>query len=277
MPLAELDDAKIHFTTRGSGFPVLGVMGFGLDQRFWAGQIPTVTAHHTFITFDNRGTGKSTGTPVATIDEMASDALALLDYLEVERAVVLGASMGGAIAQRMALDHPDRIAALVLAVTWARPIEFMRRQSELARIILEASGPDAFVDAGVIHMFTPRFFEIGRDAIEQMLMVLSSDGSPGVPSLEVVQAQLKAIDQHSVLAELHAIRCPTLVVGGKLDMIVPLFAAEEIAAAIPGAELAVFESGHALMVEEMDEFNRRLGAFLEGLILGNRAYPGPFL
>ena len=73
-------------------------MGFGLDQRYWSAQIPAVTAANEFITLDNRGTGRSSGSPVASIGAMADDAIRLLDHLGLQRATVLGVSMGGAIA-----------------------------------------------------------------------------------------------------------------------------------------------------------------------------------
>ena len=170
MPSAEWEDGSIYYKTRGEGTPVLGIMGFGLDQRFWAAQIPAVIENNTFITFDNRGAGRSTGAAVHTIDEMANDALRLLDHLEIEKTIVFGISMGGTIAQRIALDHPDRVSALVLAITWARPIEFMRRQTDLARKVIEMGGAEALVDASLIWMFTPRFFEVGRGVIDQMVL-----------------------------------------------------------------------------------------------------------
>ena len=263
MPAADLGDLQVHYQRRGDGPPVLGIMGFGLDQRFWAAQIPAVVERNTFITFDNRGMGRSTGAVASTIDEMADDALRLLDHLEIDRAAVFAVSMGGAIAQRLALDHSDRVAALILAVTWARPIEFMRRQHALARRIIETGGAPALVEASLVWMFTPGFFEVGRDAIDRMVAAFYAESGPEMASKEVLLAQLDAIEKHDVLDELDGISCPTLVAGGKLDMMVPCFAAEEIAAAVPGAELALFESGHGLMVEEMDAFNRRVSTFLE--------------
>src|SRR5918999_3677954 len=101
MPNAELGDVTLHYKERGEGAPVLGIMGFALDQRFWAGQIPAVTATHRFITFDNRGVGRSSKVTATTIDEMADDAVGLLDHLGIEQAVVFGVSMGGAIAQKL--------------------------------------------------------------------------------------------------------------------------------------------------------------------------------
>lgn len=237
-------------------------MGFALDQSFWAAQMPAVTQAHTFITYDNRGIGRSTGPPVTSIEDMAGDAERLLDHLGIEKAIVMGASMGGAIAQRLALSSPDRVEALVLAVTWARPIEFMRRQSELARGIIDVGGVEALVDASLLWMFTPRFFEVGAETIDRMVRAFMADPGAELADPTVLNAQLDAIGKHDCLAELGSISCPTLVVGGRMDMMVPYFAAEEIAGAIPGAELATFESGHGLMIEEMDAFNGRLTEFL---------------
>ena len=265
MPIAELPDARIHYKTWGEGPSVLGIMGFGLDQRFWASQVGAVTGGNTFITFDHRGIGRSTGDPATTVESMAEDAIALLDHLEVRRAVVLGASMGGAIAQRLALDHPKRIAGLALAVTWARPIDFMRRQHAVARMIIESHGPQALIDASIVRMFTPQFFEASVEVIDRMLAAFYAPNGPGLPSKEVLLAQLDAIDKHDALEDLHRISCPTLVLGAKMDVMVPLFACEEIAAAIPNADLVVFETGHACMIEEMQAVNHRIEGFLEGL------------
>lgn len=84
MPIADLGATELYYKKHGEGPPVLGVMGFGLDQRFWSSQIPAVIGTHSFITFDNRGIGRSTGAPPTTIDEMADDAIGLLDHLGIE-------------------------------------------------------------------------------------------------------------------------------------------------------------------------------------------------
>jgi pimeloyl-ACP methyl ester carboxylesterase len=268
MPLADLGDVQLHYRVAGNAAapPVLGIMGFASDQRLFAGQIGTVTETHRFITFDNRGVGKSSAGAATTIDEMANDALRLLDHLEIEEAVVFGVSMGGAIAQRLALDHPDRVSALVLAVTFARPIEFMRRQHALTRSVIEAGAAEAVFEGSLIRMFTPNFFEIGKEAVDRLVAaVLSDDYAEAAPS-GVLLAHLDAIDKHDALSELGQITCPVLVVGGHLDVMVPGFASEEIAAAIPGAQLKMFDSGHGLMLEEADGFNRELSTFLTSLL-----------
>lgn len=261
MPVADLGDIKLNYEERGEGHPVLGVMGFALDQRFWAAQIPPVTKNNRFITFDNRGIGRSTGEPPTTIDQMADDAYRLLDHLEIDKAVIFGMSMGGAIAQRLALDHPDRISGLILAVTWARPLEFMRRQEGLGRIVIDHGGVEALIDSSLVRMFTPQFFETGADLLDTMTAAFLGTGDD-MPDPGALKAQIDAVEKHDTLAELPSIKVPTLVMGGKMDVMVPYLGSEEIARAIPNAEFATFETGHACMIEEMEPFNQRVEEFL---------------
>ena len=266
MPTADLGDISLHYKVHGEGDrSVLGLMGFALDQRFWAAQIPAVTPYGRFITFDNRGTGRSTGELITSIDQMADDAVRLLDHLEIDKTVVFGVSMGGTIAQRIALDHPDRLSALILGITWARPLEYMRRQDHLANLLADAAGPAELIDSSLIRMFTPRFFEMGQEAVDRMVAAFFTDSGPGLPATEVLKAQLDALGKHDVLHELHKIDVPTLVFGGKMDMMVPGFASEEIAQAIPGSQLVMLETGHGSGVEEMEAFNGAVSGFLKAL------------
>lgn len=254
-----------EFGKHHEGAPVLGIMGFALDARFWAAQVPAVAGRRRFITFDNRGVGRSSGPPITSISDMAGDVVALLDGLEIPKAVLFGESMGGAIAQQLALEHPGRVEALILAVTWARPIEFMRRQLELARFIVTQGDPLMLTQASLVRMFTPPFFEAGRDTIDRMVESFTAQGAPNLPDEKVLLAQMDAIDDHNVLGRLGEIACPALVLGGKMDMMVPGFASQEIAEAIPGAKLAMFETGHACMLEELQTFNDEVSDFLASL------------
>ncbi|MEA2516953.1 MAG: aminoacrylate hydrolase [Actinomycetota bacterium] len=265
MPLADLGDITLSYSEFGEGPPCIGTMGFSLDKSFWSPQVPAVTsAGRRFITFDNRGIGKSTGAIATTIDEMANDAVRLLDHLDVEKAVIFGVSMGGTIAQRLTLDHPDRVEALILGVTWARPIEYMRRQHDLARKVLDVM-PNEFLEASLLKMFSPRFFEMGRETVDQIIRSFARYGGPTERAVTVLHAQLDAMDKFDVIDQLPSIAVPTLVLGGKTDMMVPGFGAEEIAAAIPGARLKMFDSGHGCMVEEMPAFNHEVMEFLKAL------------
>ena len=264
MPIADLGDVQLYYRSAGEGPPVLGVMGFASDHRLWAPQVQAVGATNTFITFDNRGIGGSSGDGASTIDVMADDAYRLARHLEIERCIVFGISMGGAIAQRLVLDHPEIASALILAETFARPIEFMRRQHELTRELLATGRPErSFIEGVMLRMFTPQFFEVGKDVVDQIVQGFLTRTEPGRETeVDTILAQLDALDKHDTLAELPTISCPTLVTGSKQDQMVPGFAAEEIAAAIPGAELVMFDSGHGAPLEEMPAFNAAVTAFL---------------
>jgi aminoacrylate hydrolase len=265
MPIADFDDITLHYQRRGEGPPVLGIMGFGLDQRFWASQIPVVTETHEFITFDNRGIGRSQrhGAPLVTsVEDMVDDTLALLDHLDLKSCLVYGTSMGGAIAQHLALEHPERVSGLILAVTWARPIEFMRRQHLLARALIQSSSPELLVESTLVRMFTPAFFEMGAEVLDQMVMAFMAETGPDVPGADVLLAQIDAVDKHDILDRLPAIEVPTLVIGARADMVVPYLGAVEIAGAIPGAEFLSLESGHGCMIEEMPAYNAAVQGFL---------------
>ncbi|MDQ3962801.1 MAG: alpha/beta hydrolase [Actinomycetota bacterium] len=270
MPTANLGDLELNYSDHGDGSPVLGIMGYSLDKRFWAAQIPAVTKTHRFIVFDNRGIGRSTGGAPTSIDQMADDSVRLLDHLGIEKAVMFGVSMGGAITQRLVLDHPDRVEALILAVTWARPIEFMRRQHELSREIFQLDDR-LLLPAAMLKMFTPHFFEVGRELVDQMTAAAQSLGAER-PRVDVLRGQLDAIDKHDVLAELGQVSCPTLVLGGHMDQIVPGFASEEIAAAIPGAALEMFATGHGCMIEEAEGFNAAVERFLGSLASARKRF-----
>lgn len=266
MPLAELVEITLHYKEHGEGPPCLGIMGFALDQRFWAAQVPAVTKTHRFITFDNRGVGRSSGEQINEIGHMVEDTVALLDHLEIDKTVVFGVSMGGTIAQQLVLKHPERVSALILGITWARPLEFMRRQDALALTLAEHVGAESLIDASLVRMFTPRFFEMGEEMVDRMVRSFFTSGGPGLPDNDVLIAQLHALGKHDVLADLPSVSVPTLVFGGKMDVMVPGFASEEIAAAIPGAELEMFETGHGCMVEEMEAVNDRIARFLATLV-----------
>ena len=264
MPDADLGDFTIHYKEHGdpNNPPCLGVMGFALDQRYWAMQVQAVTNTHRFLTFDNRGIGRSTGAPVMSIKEMADDSVRLLDSLGIEETVVFGLSMGGAISQRIVIDHPDRVSALILGITFARPSEYMRRNEELARVLIKTGGPELLLEGALLRMFTPKFFEVGREVVDQMIKANFSEGGPAG---EILLAQLDALEAHDALHELPRVSVPTLVIGAKMDMTVPGFLSEEIAGAIPGSELVMLETGHGCGVEEMEAFNGAVSGFLSGL------------
>jgi len=259
MPMVRSGNANISYHVTGSGDPLLMIMGFSADERMWLFQTPAFAPHYRCITVDNRGAG---GTPLPdapfSMEDMAADALAVLDDLDIERAHVLGISMGGAIAQHVALKAPERVRSLTLAATWCAPNPYTTRTAELGTAIFENLGSDAIVAAFMLWLFTPNALinapELAMTAQKMMLDYF--------PPRATYEAQLEALLQHDTRGRLGAIEAPTLVMVGKRDILVPPELSMQIAAEMPRAEFKLLETGHAFNVEEADAFNQTILEFL---------------
>lgn len=258
MAVARSNDLDIAYDIAGDGDPVLLIMGLGMDATAWALQVPAFAERYRVITFDNRGAGRSTHpTGPYTTEQMAGDALAVLDAAGAERAHIVGVSLGGAIAQRLALRAPDRVRSLVLASTWAGPSAWRTR---LRAVQLELAGVsrEALIRLRLHLVFSPPLFEQKPELIDLIERSMTDGGA----SLAGYLAQLDAAEEHDVRARLPDIAVPTLALAGRRDILVPPELTEEIASAIPGARFAAFDSAHAIQFEEVERFNRTVLEFL---------------
>lgn len=258
MPVVRSGDADIFYDLSGDGEPVLWIMGLGLDSqmmRMFTANFPQFRN----IVLDNRGAGRSSA-PAGpySMSQMAADAVAVLDACAVASARVVGMSLGGAIAQELAVTHPDRVSSLVLCCTWAGPNEWIRRLGELAMLEADKVGFDAILKHTLLLLFSPKF------VIEQPQSVAMFEelGRAMVSPMEPFFAQVTAALSHDVRDRLPAISAPTLVMAGKRDTFVPPELSEEIAGLIGGSKLEMFEGGHAFMLEDAAAFSRTLAAFL---------------
>lgn len=258
MPMVRAGDADIHYEVTGEGDAILWIMGLAADSRMWLFQIPAFPGHRNIV-FDNRGVGTSSAPPGPfTMEQMASDALAVLDAAGADRAHVIAISMGGAIAQHLVLKAPERVRSLVLTATWCSRNPYTDRMSELGRMIAERLGPEAVIKASMLWLFTPRFFLQNAaliEMIEQMAIQFQ-------PPIETFHNQVTALVSHDVRDQLASIDVPTLVMVGRRDILVPPELSEELAAAIPAATLKVIEGGHAFNVEEAASYNAEVAAFI---------------
>lgn len=259
MLLTRAGDADIAYEITGDGDPLLMIMGLAADARMWMLQTPAFAASYRCITFDNRGVGSSSVPPGPySTEQMASDALAVLDAAEVERAHVLGISLGGAIAQHVALKAPERVRSLVLAATWCAPNPYQQRLAELGRLVA-GLGHEQLVRASMLWLFTPRFI------LRNPVMVAQVEGLAlqYQPPAEAFDRQLEAVLGHDTKASLPSLRVPTLILAARRDLMVPLELSEEIASVMPDAELQVLDGGHAFNFESMDAFNGAVLGFLD--------------
>ena len=215
MPQVALADIDMYYEIRGSGPVLLVVPGQAQPVGDVEPLIALLAEHHTVIAMDNRGTGR-TSAPRGpySIEQMADDLVALMDHLGIERAHVLGISMGGRLALALAIDHPERVDRLVLVSTSARVVY---RRTLMKLILL-----------------------IGQ---------LPGLRKPGASARHALRAQFDASTRFNCMSRLGEITRPTLVVHGRADPIVPLIYGEEMHRGIPGAHLVVFSGGHRITLE----------------------------
>jgi len=264
MPFAiAADGTRIHYEVTGltKRAPVLLVQGLGGEKNSWNLQRAALALRHRTIAFDNRGAGRSDKPDGKyNLEEMADDAIAVLDAAGIENAHVVGLSMGGAISQIIALKHPNRVRSLTLVATACRNHAWREELLQSWATTAETEGMTAVGKEAARWMIGPRSFR----------RVLPALGWMGPLQLfnpaNAFVSQVKAIlstDDGALNTELANIVCPTMVVVGNQDVLTPRGDAEEIASLIPTAELVVISGGaHGLHIEHASTFNRILLEFL---------------
>jgi pimeloyl-ACP methyl ester carboxylesterase len=274
MPTATVRDIELYYEEHGSGDPLLCIMGFATDSTGWLMQVPAFAEKHRTIVFDNRGVGRSAKPSGAyTIHEMADDAVGILDHLGIDRADVLGVSMGGMIAQELVLRHPDRVRALVLAATFPEPDAETEDQRKIIfhqmggsiteagemRIDFTAFNPLMFFQHLLPLVFNPGFIQTELPRLMQMFSGALQFGF----SIEAIMGQMQAIMRHKATDRLADITAPTLVITGDADRLISPANSDVIARSIPGATLVKVPGGsHAFNIEMPELFNRTVLDFL---------------
>jgi len=263
MPAVALGDVTLHYETRGpgDGTPIMLLHGLGSSSADWALQLPVLAARHRVIAPDLRGHGRSSRPRGRfTVAAMADDVARLLTALAAPPAHVVGLSLGGCVAQALALDRPDRVRSLTLVNAFARPAAAGPRGAlrMLARLGLLACAPMRVVAAHVARGLFPR-----PDQRELYLAAVAS--LAGNPRRTYV-ASLRALAGFDVRRRLGELRCPTLVVAGDRDQTVPLAAKRLLERSIPGAKLLIIpDSGHATPYDQATPFTSALLAFIDGV------------
>jgi 3-oxoadipate enol-lactonase len=257
------DGTRIHFEVSGSASaePLLMIQGLGADARGWLLQRRALGRRFRVITFDNRGVGRS-DKPDGPYDleVMASDAVAVIEAAGVSSAHVMGASMGGVIAQILGVRHPARVRSLVLACTACR--------HEPWRVELLQDWADTALTKGMRTLGNRSLRWLVGSRMRRRLSLSANLLAPLVSSATpaTFAAQVGAIlsMDDSMRDELALIAVPTLVVVGSQDILTPMGDSEELAERIPGAELAVLAgAAHGVMVEQAGAFNRLVADFLD--------------
>jgi pimeloyl-ACP methyl ester carboxylesterase len=253
VPIAEANGQRLYYEVHGEGEPLLAVMGLGADHSAWILQIPEWSAKHRLVVFDNRDAGQSSRAEGGyEVSDMAADALALADALELESFHLLGFSLGGAIAQEIALAAPERVRTLTLCVTYAGTGGFGPRRSAVLRNIVERMSREEFLDFLMMLIYSDRLFDVPQFAEAARTAMLEN---PHPQPVEAFVRQLEASGRHDARDRLGTLAMPVHVIGARRDIMVPPFRSEDIAELIPGAKHTVVDAGHAANVEAAQEFN----------------------
>jgi 3-oxoadipate enol-lactonase len=262
MPYTTAPGFRIEYETTGGGEPLLLINGLGSDRSEWLFQLPAFARRFRVIAFDNRGAGGSDTPPGPyTTAQMADDAAALLEHLAVDRAHVLGVSLGGMVAQEVALRHPHRVRKLVLACTAPGGEASVRPAPEVLGAFVHSPGadPEEEIRRTLPFLYTEGYRRSHPEEIEafvrrRLAKPVSAAGNA---------AQLAAAVGHSAWDRLGFIGVPTLVVTGDGDMVVSPENSRRIARRIPGAKLVLLPGGpHRFFAENADAFNREVLTFL---------------
>jgi pimeloyl-ACP methyl ester carboxylesterase len=260
MTITTADNLDIYVQQVGQGPDVLLIGGLGDTVESWQFQLDGLADRYRLTAFDNSGAGR---TPLPdgalTPATMADDAAALLHALEIPAAHVAGFSMGSAIAQELALRHPQLVRSLVLVSTYARPDALFCAQLEFWRWLAEAAPSErAFFEAFFTWVYTPRAHTDGT--VDQL--VGEALAFPHQQSVEAFQAQVGACLAHDTAGRLSRIVAPTLVLAGEYDIILPPRVSRSVASEIPNARFEVMPGeAHQPFQEVPDEFNARVDAF----------------
>jgi len=258
---AALGGYRIHYAEEGRGFPLLLIHGLAGDHAAWTPQVAAWKERFRVIAPDNRGAGRSSQVdePVSTGD-LARDMLALLDRLDVDRAHVIGRSMGGAIAQHMALLAPQRVQTLTMCASFARLDPLGRRVLTNMREVLEwtQSWP-AHARHSVQYFVSPNFFNASPARVAAIEKLIG--GETRLQACYVRQNH--ACQEHDTLERLAEIRCPTLILAGGRDPICSPTATRWMSERIPGVETVMFEdASHFFLMEEPERFMRLMDDWL---------------
>jgi 3-oxoadipate enol-lactonase len=271
MPYADSKDAELYYEEEGAGHPLIMIMGLGGAHGGWFLQVPAFRKHFRVITYDPRGLGlsKDSGEPY-TMRTMADDAIAILDHLQIERSHVLGESLGGMVAQEVAIAYPERVRKLVLMATTPGGTQEITPEIRKAFGIPEGVDPsqltasdytDSGVDMEKVGAIIMRL-SFNNPLLPWALTRLSRrQGSP--PLAGGAERQTQASSEHDTLDRLHLIQAPTLVITGSRDRIIPPHASEVLANGIPNATLKILRwAPHALNFESFWRLNPAVVRFL---------------
>ncbi|MCP9770637.1 alpha/beta hydrolase [Lacihabitans sp. LS3-19] len=266
MPLIKTNGIDFYYEERGnpSTEPLLMIMGITAPGSVWEPHTLEMEKHFRCIIGDNRGVGL-TEKPAGsyTTDQMADDYAGLLDSLGIEKAKVIGCSMGSTIAQKLAIRHPEKVVSLVLMCPWARCDNTAQGIFQHLMACKAHLNPKEFTRYIQLLIYSKASWDDDKVAAELAEGRENAHLDPNPQPFHGLVGQAHACINHNALEDLHKIKQKTLVIGGKEDIFTPVWMADEVSTAIPNAELYLYEkAGHIFHFENLEDFNKRVSNWL---------------
>lgn len=268
MPTINVSDLNIFYAERGQGEPLIFLNGLAGDHLYWMGQLRAFSKHFRCLALDNRDTGQSSYAASAyTIPDLADDVAGVMARLDARPAHVVGLSLGGMIAQELALRHPGQVRSLFLTGTVGKSDAwFSATLDAYGCIRRQVRDTSEFFQVLLPWLVSQRFFQ-DAERVDWLKAILGQHPHP--QRMDGFFRQFEAIRGHDTLDRLGSITCPVLVVAGEDDLIAPPRYARQIAERLPQARLEIMPGiGHAPPIEDPRGFNRLLEGFLQ--CVGNR-------
>jgi 3-oxoadipate enol-lactonase len=252
---------RLAYYIHGQGPTLVLIRGYANAASMWYPQVPFLSRHLRVITFDNRDTGNSGRVEAPyTMADLAEDTVSLLEFLNAGPVHLLGLSLGGMIAQEVALSRPDLVRTLLLAGTACDSDRGLTDDPEILRLF--ATRPELSAEENVRRSL-PLFFSPAALANRALIDEYVRRSLDQRPPLATFEHHSRALQGFNRCAEIRQVRCPTLILHGGADRLLPPWNAEKLRENIPGAELKFYEGlGHLFLMEDPDSFNQDVLTFI---------------
>lgn len=267
MPTTYANGIQIAYEINGTGTPLLLIAGLGYNRRMWQQMVPELADHFQVITFDNRGVGgtdKPTG--VYSADMLAADTVGLLDGLGIEKAAIMGHSMGGFVTQALALNYPQRLSHLILSATNFGGPRHIPISPEALNVLLDITGdPIARLRRGIRVSTAPGFMERHPEVVEAWLEQRRQNPLEMGPYQSQMAIGMGLLSEESCFEHrLSVIDVPTLILFGEHDRVVPTGNAQLLASKIRQSEIVTLPgAGHFFPYEVPAQANAAIIHFLQ--------------
>jgi pimeloyl-ACP methyl ester carboxylesterase len=262
LPTIKGNGIEIYYEEHGAGKPLILIQGLSYATPMWYWQVTGLKNYFRVITFDNRGSGQSSKPDAPySMNMFADDTVGLLDALKISQASILGISMGGIIAQEVALSYPDRVTHLILCSTLFGGSAASQPNPETLAYLAEyqESATDELSRLEVTYGTAPGFGERHPDRVAALVEFKRQSRPPRFAYFR----QLMSAKGYVSEDRLPSLRIPTLIIAGREDRIIPPENSKRLHELIPNSKLVVFDNaGHHVHIEYPEEFNQAVIEFL---------------